>query len=97
MAGYAIANINVKDPTTYKEYTSQVQATLDKYGGKFVVRGGKYEIMEGDWQPGRLVIIEFESPEAAKNWYNSPEYAVILPIRQKASTGDLLIVEGYQP
>ncbi len=97
MAGYAIANINVKDPTTYKEYTTHVQATLDKYGGKFVVRGGKYEIMEGDWQPGRLVVIEFENTEAAKRWYNSPEYAVILPLRLKASTGDLLIVEGYQP
>jgi len=96
MAGYVVGKINIKDPVTYKEYTNHVQTTLDKYGGKFVVRGGQYEIMEGDWQ-GRLVVIEFESSAAAKLWYNSPEYAIILPIRQKASSGDLIIVEGYQP
>ena len=96
MAGYAIVNMTIHDPVAYEEYRKQVQSTLDKFGGKFLVRGGKYEIMEGNWQPSRLVVLEFESFEQAKNWYNSEEYSAIKSIRINASTGDFLIVEGYQ-
>ena len=97
MAGYVIVDLEVRDPQTYDEYRKGVQPTLDQYGGKFLVRGGKYEVMEGDWLPSRLVILEFESTEQAKRWYNSAEYAAIKVLRLKASVGNLLIVEGYQP
>lgn len=95
MAAYVIANIEIKDPTTYQEYSKQVPATLEKYGGKFVVRGGKLEKLEGEWEPKRIVVLEFENVEQAQRWYNSSEYQAIVGIRQQASTGGLILVEGY--
>jgi uncharacterized protein (DUF1330 family) len=94
MAAYVITSLSVNDPVAYEEYRKQVLATIDKYEGKFIVRGGKIEQLEGNWLPGRLVVIEFASTEQAKHWYNSPEYSAIKSIRINASTGDMLVVEG---
>src|SRR5947209_7203636 len=85
MVGYIIADVEITDPEEYKRYTQQTPGTVERYGGKFVVRGGQPETLEGDWQTKRIVIIEFPSVEQAKAWYDSPEYSAIKGIRQHAS------------
>ena len=94
MAAYVIGEIEVTDPALYEEYRKQVMAVVTRYGGKFIVRGGKVEPLEGGWAPKRLVALEFPSMEQAQKWYRSPEYAPLIALRQKASRGKLLIVEG---
>jgi uncharacterized protein (DUF1330 family) len=94
MAAYVIVDIEVKDPALYEEYRRVVPASIEKYGGKFVVRGGKFEVVEGDWQPKRLVILEFESFEQAKRWYNSEEYSGPKDLRFKSANSQMVFVEG---
>ena len=95
MAAYVIGDIKVTDPETYAEYAAGVPATSEAYGGRYLVRGaGKCEIAEGDWLPERFVLAEYESMETAKAWYNSPQYSELLKLRQSASTGNLIFVEG---
>ena len=94
MAGYVIADVNVHDAEAYGEYRKLVAPTIEKYGGKFVVRAGAHEVLEGDWKPTRLIVLEFESVARAKEWYNSEEYAPALAIRLKAAETSMVIVEG---
>jgi len=94
MPAYVLANVTVKEPVRYEEYRRLVTPTLVRYGGRFIVRGGAVDVLEGDWRPGRLVIIEFPSADQARAWYNSPEYSEARLIRQATSEGTLLIVEG---
>jgi len=94
MAAYVIGEIEVTDPGTYEEYRKQVPAVIAKYGGKYLVRGGRVAPLEGGWSPKRLVVVEFPSMEQALKWYRSAEYAPLIKVRQKASRGSLAIVEG---
>ncbi|HVB75518.1 MAG TPA: DUF1330 domain-containing protein [Ktedonobacteraceae bacterium] len=94
MAAYIIADIDVTDPEGYRTYAQQTQGTLDKYGGKFLVRGGQHETIEGDWQAKRVVVIEFPSVEQAKVWYNSPEYLAIAGIRHRSTVSRIILVQG---
>ena len=94
MAAYVVAEIEVTDPATYEGYRPLAGAAVEKYGGKFLVRGGKTEAVEGGWAPKRFVILEFPSMERVKAFYNSPEYQKALAVRLKASTGRLIFVEG---
>ena len=94
MPGYVIGDIEVTDPAVYEEYRKLAPATIAKYGGKYILRGASYEKVEGDWSPKRLVLLEFESFERAKEWYNSPEYGEAKPLRHKAATTNMLIVDG---
>ncbi len=94
MAAYVLAEIEVTNPEAYKEYTVHVPATIARYGGRFLVRGGAAEVLEGEWPRQRRVLIEFPSLEAAKRWYHSPEYAGPLAIRKANSTGRLILLEG---
>lgn len=94
MAAYVIAEIEVTDPSKYEEYRRQVLATIEKHGGRFLVRGGNAEGLEGGWKPGRLVVLEFPSYDQAQKWYRSPEYAPLIELRQAASHGRLCIVQG---
>ena len=94
MAAYVIAQINVTDPDTYEDYRALVPATLDAYGGEFVVRGGDQEALEGDAPSPRTVVLRFADMAAARAWHNSSEYAAAKAIRQSASTGPLLLVDG---
>ena len=94
MAAYAIADITVTDPELYPSYTAVTPATIEKYGGRFVVRGGAHKTVEGDWQPGRVVVLEFEDMAALQRWYDSPEYTEARAIRQRAATGSVIFVEG---
>ena len=94
MAAYVIAEMEVTDPGKYEDYRRQVLATIERYGGRFLVRGGKAEGLEGGWKPARLVVLEFPSLERAQEWYRSPEYTPLAKLRQQASTGRLCIVQG---
>ncbi len=94
MAGYVIASIDVTDPETYEDYKAQVPATTEQYGGEYLVRGGAQEVLEGDWPMPRTVIIRFPTVEAARAWHASSEYEGPKAIRQAASTGNMIVVEG---
>jgi len=94
MKGYVIGEIDVKNPAAYDEYRKQVLATIEKFGGRFLVRGGKNEAFEGSPPAGRIVVLEFPSYERAATWYRSAEYAPLIKMRQAASKGRLLLVEG---
>jgi uncharacterized protein (DUF1330 family) len=95
MAGYIIAEVQVTDPERYEEYRRQVEGTIAAYGGKYLVRGGNAEALEGDQPRGRLVVLEFSSFEQAKAWYDSSEYAGPKALRQATSTGRVILVDGY--
>jgi uncharacterized protein (DUF1330 family) len=93
MKGYVVSEIDVTDREVYAEYVSQVPATVEKYGGRFLVRGGKAEALEGA-APRRVVVLEFPSYEQAAQWYRSPEYTRLAALRRTASTGRIVLVEG---
>jgi uncharacterized protein (DUF1330 family) len=94
MAAYLMGEIEVTDPAAYEDYRRQVLAVVTKYGGRFIVRGGKVETLEGGWSPKRVVALEFPSMDQARSFYRSPEYAPLIALRQKASRGKLILVEG---
>jgi uncharacterized protein (DUF1330 family) len=94
MSAYVIAEIEVTDPAAYEDYRKQVPGVVAKYKGKFIVRGGRIESMEGGWSPKRMVVVEFPSMDQALKWYRSADYAPLIALRQKASKGKLIIVEG---
>ena len=94
MPAYIIVEVDVKDQARYPEYRAMVPSSLEKYGGRFVVRGGASETLEGGWQPKRLVVIEFASVEQAKRWWDSPEYADAKRLRQEIADTRMVVVEG---
>ena len=94
MAAYVIADIEVTNPRAYEEYRPRVPATIEKYGGKYVVRGATVETVEGTWIPKRLVVLEFPSMERAKEWYDSPEYGEIRGIRFRNANSNVVFVDG---
>lgn len=92
--GYVVAEVAVRDMDVFtKEYGPKLPSTLQPYGGRFLVAGGKPTALEGD-TPQRFVIIAFDSVERARAWYDSPAYQELVPIRQKASKATLFIAEG---
>ncbi len=92
--GYLVADIDVTDADTFEKYRVGVPATIAAYGGKYLIRGAQGEVLEGSWNPKRLVVLEFESLIRVKEWYNSPEYADLKKLRQSASKGNLIFAEG---
>ena len=94
MAAYVLADVNVKDPALFEEYRGKVGATIEKYGGRYIVRGGSTEVLEGEWQPRRVVVLEFPSLERAKEWYNSADYRPLIALRQRAADTQVVMVEG---
>lgn len=94
MAAYVIANIEVTDPVQYEGYKKLAGAAIESCGGKYLARGGRAEVLEGKWQPNRLVILEFESAEKAQAWWSSIQYAQAKAIRQRAAISSVVIVEG---
>jgi uncharacterized protein (DUF1330 family) len=94
MAAYVIADLTITDPQGFEQYRQMVPATIAKYGGKYVVRGGKLETLEGNWEPQRLVILEFESAERAKEWWACEDYREAKALRQRTAQTNLIIVEG---
>lgn len=94
MAAYIIVDSNVHDPARMKDYGDKVRDTLTAFGGKPIVSAPDPEVIEGDWTPQRVVVLEFPDVEAARAWYASPEYQEILPIRFEAANDRLLLVPG---
>ena len=95
MAVYIIVQENLHgDQAPFEEYRSQVIATFEPYGGKFLARGGKVSVLEGEWPYDRSVILEFPSREKAEAWYHSPEYQKILPLRMKCMSSNFVILDG---
>ena len=94
MAAYVIGDIEVTDQAIYDDYRKQVLATIQKYDGKFLARGGRTEPLEGGWAPKRLVMLEFPTMEQALKWYRSPEYQPLIALRQRGARGRLVAVEG---
>jgi uncharacterized protein (DUF1330 family) len=94
MPAYIIAEVEVTDPAGYEPYRPLAAASIARFGGRFLVRGGAAELLEGAPAPNRIVVIEFPDSETARRWYRSAEYQSALKIRQAASRGRLILVEG---
>ena len=94
MSAYIIVEIDVHDPEGYEEYKKLAADTVHKYGGKYIVRGGRTEVLEGDWQPQRLVVLQFESIDRAKDWLNSREYREPRKMRHRTANARMIAVEG---
>ena len=97
MPGYVIADVTVTDPQTYADYRALTPGSIAAFDGRFLVRGGEHEVIAGGWAPGRLVLLEFDSLARAAAWYDSPAYVEARAIRQRASTGNMVMVEGDGP
>lgn len=97
MKAYVIANIDVRDPARYQDYVKLTPGTIAPFGGRFIARGGRSEKLEGGTPANRIVVIEFPGYEQAKAWYDSEGYRVARSIRQSASNGSLILVEGIAP
>jgi uncharacterized protein (DUF1330 family) len=94
MTAYVISDVEFLDAALVEQYRSLAQASIAKYGGRYLARGGSVEPVEGDWAPQRIVIVEFPSMARAHEWYRSPEYAEALAVRQTALKRKLIFVDG---
>jgi uncharacterized protein (DUF1330 family) len=94
MTAYLIAELEVTDPAAFEQYRQQVPATIAKYGGRYVVRGGAVQPLEGNWSPSRVVVLEFPSMEQARRWYDCEEYRGPKAIRFRAARTRAIFVEG---
>jgi len=95
MPAYIVVEVEVHDPHRYEDYKAMVPPTLAAYGGRFIVRGGKVETLEGDWAPKRFVIVEFPSVEKARAWWSSAEYSDARALRQATAKTQMIVVEGF--
>jgi len=94
MAAYLIAQVNVTDPETFAQYSSRVPGVIEQYGGRYLVRGGATESVEGSWTTARLVVVEFPSMEQLKRFYHSDEYAPLIELRNQSARTDMTFAEG---
>jgi len=94
VAAYVIVDVEIIDSETYESYKKLVPASLEKYDGRFLARGGRVETLEGAWSPGRFVMLEFPSAERAKAWFESAEYAPAKALRHKSAQSHMILVEG---
>lgn len=94
MAAYIIVDIDVTDAVRYEEYKKLAVPTVEVCGGKYIARGGKSEVLEGEWSPTRLVILQFDTVEQAKNWYDSVEYRDVRSLRHETTTSKMVLIEG---
>jgi uncharacterized protein (DUF1330 family) len=94
MAAYLIVDITVRDEERYANYRARVTDQIQQYGGEYLVRGGRIERLEGDWQPSRVVVVKFDSIAAARRWWESEDYAELKAIRQATTDTKMIVVEG---
>jgi uncharacterized protein (DUF1330 family) len=97
MTAYVIALVDVHDPEAYARYRAEVPAIVAAHGGRFLVRGGAQEVLEGEWPQTRTVVMAFADRAAASAFYRSDAYKAIVPLRQAASSGRILVVDGVEP
>ena len=93
MSAYIVVNVNVQDPEVYSEYVRLAPPTVAAYGGRYLARAGHTEVLEGDWTPSRLVILEFDSVARAKEWLGSPEYGAVKHLRHRNATSDMVLTQ----
>ena len=96
MSAYIIVDVTIHNAENYEGYKKLTPASIAAYDGKFIVRGGTTESLEGDWQPGRVVVLEFPTVERAKQWWASEEYAPAKAIRQANAETKMILVEGFE-
>ena len=96
MSAYVIYDVQISDPERYKEYTLKVKPAVEAAGGRYLARGGEHKVIEGNWEPQRLVLFEFPSIAKAEEFYNSELYREYKTIREESSSGNIVIVEGYE-
>ena len=96
MAVYMILEIEVVDADTYAGYVKQAPATVEQYVGRYLVRGGEVTPLSGEWEPQRMVVIEFPTMERFQEWLTSPEYSAIAPLRERSTKGKAIVVEGHE-
>ena len=97
MAAYVVVQIDVRDPDTYEEYKTLAPPSIAAHGGRYLVRGGAVEVLEGTWSPGRFVVLEFPSAERARAWWNSAGYAPARALRQASAATEMILIEGIAP
>ena len=96
MSAYVIVDITIQDPDGYARYKEMATDTVGLYGGRYIARGGRTEILEGDWTPTRVVILEFDSVDRARQWLESPEYRDARQLRHATARTNMIVVEGVQ-
>ena len=94
MPAYMIVNIDVQNPNLFEEYKAKVPALIRKHGGEYLVRGGKFVVVEGDWKLSRLVLFRFPDMAAMQAFYNDPEYLPLRDLRERAAKTDMVFLEG---
>ena len=94
MSAYVLVEVDIGNTEQYDRYRPLAAASVEQYGGRYLVRGGQSEVLEGDRVPNRLVVLEFPDADEARRWYHSPEYAAAKAIRDGAATGSFILVEG---
>src|SRR3972149_5321574 len=94
MPAYVVVDINVLDPAGYEDYKRLAPPSIDANGGKCLARGGQIEVLEGDWAPSRLVILQFDNLEQARKWLNSSEYSAARELRHRTATTNMVVIEG---
>lgn len=94
MSAYLVVHVDVHDSVRYETYRKLAPASIRQYGGRYLTRGGATEVLEGEWQPKRLVLLEFPSAERAKEFWHSPEYAEAKALRMAAATSEMVLLEG---
>jgi uncharacterized protein (DUF1330 family) len=97
VAAYIVVQIAIADPATYARYRDLAPPSIALYGGRYLVRGGPATVLEGTWQPARLVILEFPDRARAQAWWDSPEYAPAKALRQQSAATEMLLIEGSPP
>lgn len=96
MSALIIVDIDVTDPVRYEDYKRLASASIAAWGGRYLVRGGESEVLDGDWTPRRLVVLEFDSVDQAKAWRASPEYAQAKAVREECARSNMIVVEGIR-
>ena len=94
MSAYVVVDVEVTDPAGFEEYRQQVPASIARFGGRYIVRGGDAETLEGSWAPKRVVILEFPDRATARAWWSSQDYAAAKALRQRCARTQLIVVDG---
>ena len=97
MPDYIISDLTIRDVKEIETYRTRAAASIAAHGGRYLARGGKIEMLEGNWAPRNIIVVEFPGMEQARAWYRSPEYASALEVRDKALSRNLILVEGVAP
>jgi uncharacterized protein (DUF1330 family) len=94
MPAYLVVHVDVHDPDRYEEYKALAPPSIREYGGRYLTRGGATEVIDGDWTPKRLVLLEFPTMEQARAFHGSPEYAEALALRHATATSSVVLLDG---